>query len=79
MFKHLAHMEYKLSMCTKRCSLAVYETPVAVYETLVVSKARRKRESKNTKQETKRFSIFAVYRLRHSEAKETLLDSRIMF
>ena len=34
------------------------------------SKGRRKRESKNTKQETKRFSTFAVYRLRHSETKK---------
>ena len=42
-------------------------------------KGWRKRESKNTKQETKRFSTFAVYRLRHSETKKTLLDSRIMF
>ena len=44
-----------------------------------IDKARRKRESKNTKQETKRFSSFAVYRLRHSETKKKLLDSRIMF
>ena len=42
-------------------------------------KARCKRESRNKKQETKRFSTFAVYRLRHSETKKTLLDSRIMF
>ena len=38
-----------------------------------VAKARRKRESKNTKQETKRFSTFAVYRLRHSETKKSLI------
>ena len=44
------------------------------------NKARRKRESKNKKQEAKRFSTFAVYRLRHSETnKKTLLDTRIMF
>ena len=36
----------------------------------LIAKARRKRESKNKKQETKRFSTFAVYRLRHSETKE---------
>ena len=43
---------------------------------LFVRKGRHRRESKNKKQETKRFSTFAVYRLRHSE-KKTLLDSRI--
>ena len=32
-------------------------------------KGRHRRESKNKKQETKRFSTFAVYRLRHSETK----------
>ena len=37
------------------------------------------RVKKNKKQETKRFSTFAVYRLRHSETRKTLLDSRIMF
>ena len=47
-------------------------------------KGRHKRESKNKKQETKRFSTFAVSRLRHSEPppppkKKTLLDSRIKF
>ena len=34
------------------------------------AKSRHKRESKNKKQETKRFSTFAVYRLRHSETKK---------
>ena len=33
-------------------------------------KGRHKRESKNKKQETKRFSTFAVSRLRHSETKK---------
>ena len=33
-------------------------------------KGRHRRESKNKKQETKRFSTFAVYRLRHSETKK---------
>ena len=36
-------------------------------------------KTRNKKQETKRFSTFAVYRLRHSETKKTLLDSRIKF
>ena len=36
-------------------------------------KAPRKRESKNKKQETKRLSTFAVYRLRHSETKKHCL------
>ena len=37
-------------------------------------------KTRNEKQETKRFSTFAVYRLRHSETKKkTLLDSRIKF
>ena len=35
-------------------------------------KGRRKRESKNKKQETKRFSTFAVSRLRHSETKKNI-------
>ena len=36
---------------------------------------------KNKKQETKRFSTLAVYRLCHSETKQkkTLFDSRMMF
>ena len=46
---------------------------------LEISKGRHKRDSKNKKQETKRFSTFAVSRLRHSETKKTLLDSRIKF
>ena len=47
---------------------------------LILYKGRHKRESKNKKQETKRFSTFAVSRLRHSEKKKkTLLDSRIKF
>ena len=33
-------------------------------------KGRHRRESKNKKQETKRFSTFAVYRLHHSETKK---------
>ena len=37
---------------------------------LTSGKGRRKRESK--KQETKRFSTFAVYRLRHSETKKNI-------
>ena len=37
---------------------------------LCTSKGRHKRESKNKKQETKRFSTFAVSRLRHSETKK---------
>ena len=36
-------------------------------------------KTRNKKQETKRFSTFAVSRLRHSEIKKTLLDSRIKF
>ena len=36
-------------------------------------------KTRNKKQETKRFSTFAVSRLRHSETKKTLLDSRIKF
>ena len=36
----------------------------------IVAKGRHRRESKNKKQETKRFSTFAVYRLRHSETKK---------
>ena len=40
------------------------------------TKGRRKRESKNKKQETKRFSTFAVSRLRHSETKKTLLFAK---
>ena len=36
------------------------------------SKGRHRRESKNKKQETKRFSTFAVYRLRHSETKKNI-------
>ena len=35
-------------------------------------KGRRKRESKNKKQETKRFSTFAVSRLRHFETKKNI-------
>ena len=34
------------------------------------AKGRHRRESKNKKQETKRFSTFAVYRLRHSETEK---------
>ena len=45
----------------------------------VLFKGRRKRESKYKKQETKRFSTFTVSRLRHSETKKILLDSRIKF
>ena len=41
--------------------------------------ANESKKPRNKKQETKRFSTFAVYRLRHSETKKTLLDSRIMF
>ena len=41
--------------------------------------ANESKKTRNKKQETKRFSTFAVYRLRHSETKKTLLDSRIMF
>ena len=37
---------------------------------LATGKGRHRRESKNKKQETKRFSTFAVYRLRHSETKK---------
>ena len=36
-------------------------------------------KTRNKNQETKRFSTFAVSRLRHSETKKTLLDSRIKF
>ena len=36
-------------------------------------------KTRNKKQETKRFSTFTVSRLRHSETKKTLLDSRIKF
>ena len=36
-------------------------------------------KTRNKNQETKRFSAFAVSRLRHSETKKTLLDSRIKF
>ena len=36
------------------------------------AKGRHRRESKNKKQETKRFSTFAVYRLRHSETKKNI-------
>ena len=36
------------------------------------TKGRHRRESKNKKQETKRFSTFAVYRLRHSETKKNI-------
>ena len=39
---------------------------------VMMAKGRRKRESKNTKQETKRFSTFAVYRLRQSETKKNI-------
>ena len=46
---------------------------------LYSGKGRHKRESKNKNQETKRFSTFAVSRLRHSETKKKLLDSRIKF
>ena len=58
--------------------LMVKTSPCGTGHTKV--KARHKRESKNKKQETKRFSTFAVSRLRHSETKKKiLLDSRIKF
>ena len=38
----------------------------------IMCKGRHKRESKNKKQETKRFSTFAVFRLRHSETKKNI-------
>ena len=56
-----------------------YEKKADHFKFYIFSKGRCKRESKNKKQETKRFSTFAVYRLRHSETRKTLLDSRIMF
>ena len=34
---------------------------------------------KNHEHETKRFSTFEIYRLRHSETNKKVLDSRIMF
>ena len=56
----------------------------------VMFKAKHKRTTKNTKQETKRFSTTAVYRLRHSKTKkhcfakhcfqdQTVFDLRRMF
>ena len=52
---------------------------LSVSERPILTKGRHKRESKNKNQETKRFSTFTVSRLRHSETKKTLLDSRIKF
>ena len=42
------------------------------YRNTQLSEARRKRESKNKKQETKGFSTFAVYRLCHAETKKNI-------
>ena len=44
----------------------------AIFIEMLQPKGRHRRESKNKKQETKRFSTFAVYRLRHSETKKNI-------
>ena len=74
------------SYCTRRVIIFMQCPTLSIWHLRVQSKSvlraatNESQKTRNKKQETKRFSTFAVSRLRHSETKkQTLLDSRIKF
>ena len=72
--------QLKRQSSQKRASLP--QTSTSTKHMSLVSLRAATNESQKTRnknQETKRFSTFAVSRLRHSETKKTLLDWRIKF
>ena len=68
-----------VNLVTSRKTNSRLARPIEGLKCVLRAATDESQKTRNKKQETKRFSTFAVYRLRHSETKKTLLDSRIKF